>query len=97
MEWVEPVSNGGSTIIDYSVEMDVDSGNIPLSFKDGITDTSYTWTGLTEETLYKFRVRARNNIGYSVYTSEVQITTKVCNIMTCPSTPSEPSDSSGDD
>ena len=40
---------------------------------EGINTQEYTVTGLTQGLTYKFKVQARNNYGFSVYSAEVTI------------------------
>lgn len=51
----------------------------------GVTSTSYTKTGLSAGTTYKFKVSARNSIGTGTTTSEFSIVA-----ATIPSTPASP-------
>ena len=44
--WSAPVSDGGDTVIDYSVEMDHNNDDIYTEVATGITATSYTQTSL---------------------------------------------------
>lgn len=70
--WSAGLSNGGKTIIDYRVSFDQGIGTY-IVLQAGITVTSYTATTLTHGTTYKFKVQARNSVGYSAYSSEVSI------------------------
>ena len=55
--WSAPEDDGGAPILDYSVEKyDETAGNFVEDAN--VTETSYTHTGLQENTTYKFRVRA---------------------------------------
>ncbi|MDD2819528.1 MAG: fibronectin type III domain-containing protein [Candidatus Nanopelagicales bacterium] len=68
MAWIAPVDDGHSTITDYSIQYKSGSSWIP--FIDGVsTNTSVIVTGLTNGTLYSFRVAAVNAIGTGTYTS----------------------------
>ena len=72
--WSAPEDDEGVPILDYTVELyDETAGN----FKEvaTATETSYTQTGLQENTSYKFRVRAKNSIGYGEFSSETSIAT----------------------
>ena len=74
LTWSAPEDDGGTPILNYSVEM---YDEIARNFKEvaTATETSYTRTGLQENTSYKFRVRANNSIGYGDYSSELSIAT----------------------
>ena len=67
--WSAPVIDGGDTVIDYAIEMDDDNDDVYTEIATGVTSTSYTQTGLQAGDPYRFRVRARNGIGYSSYSS----------------------------
>ena len=53
--------------------MDDNNDNVYSEVAAGVTQTSYTETGLSAGTTYRFRVRARNTIGLSVYSSVFSI------------------------
>ena len=53
--------------------MDDNNDDIYSEVASGVTLTSYTKTGLSTGTTYRFRVRARNSIGLSVYSSVFSI------------------------
>ena len=53
--------------------MDDDNDDVYTEVANGITLTSYTQSVQTEGASYKFRVRARNEIGFSAYSSVFQI------------------------
>ena len=53
--------------------MDDNNDGVYSEVASGITTTSYTKTGLSAGTTYKFRVRARNGVGLSVYSSVFSI------------------------
>ena len=70
---------------DYSIEMDDnDDGSFTL-VASGITSTSYVQTGLTAGTSYNFRLRTRNEVGFSSYSTTFTIV-----VATVPSQPSAP-------
>ena len=65
--WTAPTSNGGSSVSEYSIErMDNDSYILVTT---GLTATSYIQTGLSAGTSYSFRVKARNAVGFSSYST----------------------------
>ena len=72
--WSAPASNGGSTVIDYTIMWDQGTGTY-VQAASGITTTSYTKTGLTSGTTYNFKVQARNVIGVGSLTSAFSIVT----------------------
>jgi hypothetical protein len=74
LTWVAPVFDGGSPVLDYRVWYDNASGGDFIELTTGVTDTSYTATGLTQGSTYKFRIQTRNAYGYSLgFTNEVSI------------------------
>lgn len=72
LTWSKGLSNGGTPILDFRVLYDAGINNWQL-LSDGITETSYTTPILTSGTTYKFKIAARNLVGYSGYTTEVSI------------------------
>ncbi len=65
VSWTTPVSDGGSDITGYRIQINDGSG-----WLDAITDTesietSYTATGLTSEASYRFRIAAINGVSVS--------------------------------
>ena len=90
--WSEPVSNGGSPVIDYLIEFDNSLGTFS-KIEEFYTSTSFVKTGLQEGTSYKFRVQARNAVDYSIYSQEFAIIA-----ATVPGKPNAPSTTvSGDE
>uniref|UniRef100_A0A8D0D3Q4 Titin n=1 Tax=Sander lucioperca TaxID=283035 RepID=A0A8D0D3Q4_SANLU len=61
VEWHKPPSDGGSAILGYHLERK--EKNIYSNVDNKCTKTSYRITGLTEGTIYYFRVLAENEFG----------------------------------
>ena len=61
--WTDPVNNGGSTITKYQYSFSTGADNWQDIPGSGTTTTSYVVTGLTNGTLYTFKVRAVNSVG----------------------------------
>lgn len=69
---------GASPILSYNLEYKTGAGAW-TSLQGDPTDSlslSYTLTGLTAGTIYSFRVRARNVIGWGSYSTEQMFTPK---------------------
>jgi hypothetical protein len=66
------VANGGTPVIDYSVYYGPAAGGY-TTLITGITSTSYTVTGLTAGTTYKFKVLSRNAFATSAYSTSIQV------------------------
>ncbi|HHV75517.1 MAG TPA: hypothetical protein GXX41_12965, partial [Thermoanaerobacterium sp.] len=58
LSWAAPASNGGSAISRYEV-----SGDSGSTWVTANTSTTHTFTGLTNDTEYFFKVRAVNSVG----------------------------------
>ena len=71
--WTAPVIDGGDTVIDYAIEMDSDNDDVYEEVATGVASTSYTQTGLIAGTTYRFKVRARNIVDYSLYSTVFSI------------------------
>lgn len=66
LTWTEPY-NGGVAILDYDIYWDPD-GNASDDFVKLATTSDLFYTvnsGITQGTTYKFRILARNSIGFS--------------------------------
>lgn len=62
LSWTGPKNTGGSSIVDYIIQYRDDLGAF-TTFKDGSgTTTTVIVTGLSNDTLYEFRVAARNQV-----------------------------------
>jgi hypothetical protein len=70
LSWTAPASNGGAAITDYVVQYSTSSSGGFSTFADGTsTSTSATVTGLTNNTVYYFKVAAVNSVGTSDYST----------------------------
>jgi hypothetical protein len=67
----EPADNGGSNIISYELQMDDGKGGDFISLFGADSDYLRLWyivtTNITKGTLYRFRYRAKNDIGWSAF------------------------------
>ena len=62
--WAAPAADGGSDILDYTLEISNNGGTTWTPVSDGVsTDTTYQVTGLVAGTAYKVRVSATNLLG----------------------------------
>lgn len=73
LTWTNGVSDGGTDIIDYTIQQDQSTG-VWKNLVSGVKTTPYT----TTETLipgkdYQFRVQARNSVGLSLTSAPVTI------------------------
>lgn len=84
LSWSVPSSDGGSSILDYTVQYKLlgtaDSTYVTAS--SSITSTSYTVTGLTNGTGYTFRVRARNAVGSGAWSATINRSPAAAPIIT---------------
>lgn len=70
--WNAPTTTSGAGVMDYHVIYAEDTGSLILdnwrTFEDSVTTaTSVVVTGLTLGKRYRFAVRARNNLGFSLF------------------------------
>jgi hypothetical protein len=84
LTWSPAAFDGGSSVIDYRISFDTGTGTW-ITIADSLTNTAYTATGLTADTVYAFKVEARNIVGFSSESSPVSI-----RAAAIPNTPSAP-------
>lgn len=66
LTWTDGISHGGKPIIDYKVEFDQANGNY-ITLAENILTRNYESSVLiTPGATYRFKVYARNSVGYSV-------------------------------
>lgn len=82
--WSPGVYDGASPVIDYRISFDLGTGSW-VTFASGVTSRTYTATGLTADTVYKFKIEARNLKGYSAYSNTLSI--RAASIPDKPSAP----------
>lgn len=71
--WSDGLSNGGQAILDYRVSFDLSTGNY-VELASGVTNRFYTTTNtLVAGQTYRFKVEARNSVGYSAYSQELSV------------------------
>ncbi len=75
LQWSAPASDGGSPILDYVVEQSPDGITGWTAVDDGVgTATTATVTGLTNGTVYYFRILAVNANGAGPASVDVKVT-----------------------
>jgi len=74
--WSDGAYNGGKPILDYRVSYDQGTA-VWVDLEEGITQKQYTATGLDQGLTYKFKVEARNEVGYSLPSVEIAILTAI--------------------
>ena len=80
LTWSTPASDGGQTISGYRVQKSTNGSSwSDVTATTGSSATTYTATGLTQNTQYWFRVAAINSIGTGADSNEPNITT--ANVM----------------
>jgi hypothetical protein len=71
--WSNGASNGGQSIVDYRITYDQSTGNY-VTLATGVTERfTTTVVPITAGASYKFKVEARNSVGYSSFSSVVTI------------------------
>ncbi len=73
VSWTKPKFDGGTTILGYILECrSVPSQDWTKCNASTITDTTYTVTGLEENTTYQFKIAAENKLGIGPFGEESQ-------------------------
>jgi hypothetical protein len=72
LTWTAP-SNGGSSILDYTITCSPSCGNVIVSG----SATSATVSGLSNGTTYTFRIRARNDVGTGEFSNPSNAVTPI--------------------
>lgn len=88
LSWTAPVNNGGSSINGYWIQKSSDGGSTWETVSvTNTTSTSISVTGLTASTSYKFRVSARNSIGFGPFNDSPWASITTSATPTVPETP----------
>ncbi len=70
--WPPSMETGGSEIIAYTLELDDSGGDGFLVKVNGLID-SYTLQGAIPNHIYKFRLKAQNSVGASLYSPVLEV------------------------
>lgn len=71
--WNDGASAGGTPVIDYRITYDQSVGTY-VTLVDSLTTKSYTTAvTLIQGRIYKFKVEARNTVGYSLESTELSV------------------------
>lgn len=71
--WEEGPENGGSTVIDYTIDYDQSNGDW-TELVNSLIDKEYTTLiDLIEGNTYTFKVKARNTVGFGLYSLTTSI------------------------
>ena len=87
LTWSSGAFNGGSSIIDYRISYRASSDAYTV-LATAVTTPSFTASSLVANTIYTFKIEARNAVGYSDFSSEVSV-----RAAARPSTPTAPTTS----
>lgn len=71
--WQAPPSDGGSPVIDYTIEFDNGLTSPYILAADGVANTNHIETGLSVGNKYTFKVKARNAVGFSDWSDYFEI------------------------
>jgi hypothetical protein len=72
LTWSAATFTGGATIDNYRINYREQGGSYSV-LASGLTDASYTATGLTAGTTYEFTVEAQTSYGYSSPSSSISL------------------------
>ena len=71
--WYEVSDDGGRPVLDYRLWYAEGLASSYSVLAESLTDREYLLTGLTTGVWYKFKVQARNEIGYGDFSEELEI------------------------
>lgn len=78
LSWAAPTSNGGSPVIDYTVQFSANGGSTWSTFAHSPSvATSATVTGLVNGTAYTFRVAAKSAAGQGAFSASALATPSI--------------------
>jgi hypothetical protein len=72
LTWSAGTYNGGSPVLDYRISYK-QGASAYSELASFVSSPSFTASSLVADALYTFKIEARNLVGYSAYSSEVQI------------------------
>jgi len=73
LRWQGGLSDGGTAVLDYRITYDQSIGTY-ITLVEVLTQTQYTTAvALISGRTYKFRIEARNSVGYSPLSTEIAI------------------------
>jgi len=72
LTWSAGAYDGGSPITDYRISYHSGSGAFVV-LATGVATTSFTASQLTPNMVYTFKIEARSLVGYSPFSSEINI------------------------
>lgn len=75
LAWILPASNGGSAIVDYKVEVSSNCSTFRTINTTPSANLGVRITGLNPGTKYCFRVSTKTEVGYSLPSKVVEVTT----------------------
>ena len=85
LSWTPPTFNGGADITDYVVEYSTNTSSSWTTYVDDVSSTPQTnVTGLTNGTLYAFRVSVVNSVGTGPASTTVSATPLVLGLASAP-------------
>lgn len=85
LTWTAPAFNGGAAISDYVVEYSTNNSSSWTTFNDGVSASpSATVTGLTNGTMYAFRVSAVNSAGQGPASTSIAVTPNIPGVPGAP-------------
>jgi hypothetical protein len=70
LSWVDGASNGGATVLDYTVSY-VQGDEDYIKLATNVLGQSYTAISLTFGVTYRFKIQARNEFGLGPYSDAI--------------------------
>jgi hypothetical protein len=73
LSWDDGVYDGGSPIIDFMLNYKDEFSGVYTVYQNDIVANTITVTGLTPGVTYSFFIQSRNLVGYSAYSSTIEV------------------------